>query len=110
MPTMLTRHCAPSTGAPRPSTSGAGPHERLLPVFVLCRTTLEDLSRRTAAPSDAVAVSVIAAYLPGRCSLPAATHNVVAGAINLRLRKLARPAAAPYRWPGDNAPENGTVP
>ena len=101
MPTVLTSLSAPNSTAPRP-TDGAAPGEGLFAVFVLCRTTLEDLSRRTAAYGDALAVSVIAAYLTGRCSLPAATHNVVAGAINLRLRELSRPAAAPYRWLGED--------
>lgn len=80
---------------------GARQRETLLSAFVLCRTTLEDLSRRTGAYGDALAVSVLANYLTGRCNLPATSHNLVAGAINLRLQELSRPPTAAYRWPGD---------
>ena len=97
----------PAQGSP-PDPSFAPKHrngtrqrESLMSVFVSCRTTLEDLSRRTGAYGDALAVSVLAAYLTGRCNLPAASHNVVAGALNLRLRELSRPAAAAYRGSGD---------
>ena len=81
---------------PRPA-SGARQDDRLFAIFLASRTTLEDLSRRTSALGESVAASVIAAYLTGRCSVSAAAHNAVAEAINLRLRELSRPAAAPYR-------------
>lgn len=65
--------------------------------FVACRTTLDDLSDRTAALGEDVAGSVIAAHLTGRSSVSDAKHNIVAEAINVRLGELSLPAAAPYR-------------
>ena len=92
---------SPSTPTIPPNApNGARQREPLLSVFVMCRTTLEDLSRRTGLYGDALAVSVLADYLTGRRSLPAASHNVVAGAINSRLQELSRPATAAYQWPG----------
>ena len=102
MPSLLSNTSRSDPSRPPLGGSAVNQHERLFSIFVLCRTTFEDLSRRTAAYGDAVTASVIAAYLTGRCSLPSATHNVVAGAINRRLQELSRPAAVPYRWPGDD--------
>lgn len=96
-------HGSPSNPTIAPKSRSGGPQrESLMSVFVSCRTTLEDLSRRTGAYGDALAVSVLAAYLTGRCNLPAASHNIVAGALNLRLQELSRPPTAAYRWSSDN--------
>ena len=81
--------------------------ESMFAAFVACRTTLEDLSDRTAALGEDVRGSVIAAHLTGRSSVSDAEHNIVAEAINVRLGELSLPAAAPYRdvtsTPGDQA-------
>jgi len=71
--------------------------ESMFAAFVACRTTLDDLSDRTAALGEDVRGSVIAAHLTGRSSVSDAEHNIVAEAINVRLGELSLPAAAPYR-------------
>ncbi|HEU5484270.1 MAG TPA: hypothetical protein VFU98_05140 [Microlunatus sp.] len=65
--------------------------------FIACRTTLEDLSERTAAIGEQVSGSTIAAHLTGQATVSDVTHNAVADAINTRLQELSLAAAAPYR-------------
>ena len=72
-------------------------HQRLFAIFLSCRTTLEDLSRRTKTFGGGLSVALLANYLVGRSTVSAATHNVVADAINARLRELSKPPDAPYR-------------
>ena len=70
--------------------------ERLFEAFVACRTTLDDLSSRAAALGEDLSSPVIAAHLTGKRCVSAHQHDVVAAAINARLRELSLPAAAPY--------------
>ncbi len=70
--------------------------ERLLEAFVACRTTLDDLSSRAAALGEDLSSPVIAAHLTGKSFVSAHQHDVVAAAINARLRELSLPAVAPY--------------
>jgi hypothetical protein len=70
--------------------------ERLFEAFVACRTTLDDLSSRAAALGEDLSIPVIAAHLTGKCCVSAHNHDVVAAAINARLRELSLPPAAPY--------------
>jgi hypothetical protein len=69
----------------------------MFPAFLACRTTLENLSDRTAALGENVSGSLIAAHLTGRSPVSDVTHNAVADAINARLGELSLPAAASYR-------------
>jgi hypothetical protein len=71
--------------------------KRLLDAFIACRTTLDDLSSRAAALGQKISAPVIAAHLTGRSRISDMKHNVVAAAINARLRELSLPATAPYR-------------
>jgi hypothetical protein len=70
--------------------------ERLFEAFVACRTTLDDLSRRAAVLGEDLSSPVIAAHLTGKSCVSSHKHDVVAAAINARLRELSLPAAAPY--------------
>lgn len=67
----------------------------LFEAFLISRTTLDDLSRRTAVLGADVSPPAIAALLTGRRRMSVATRNVVAAAINVRLAELAMPASAP---------------
>ena len=69
----------------------------LFAAFLACRTTLEDLSDRTAALGERVTGSLIAAHLTGKSPVSDDKHNAVADAINARLGELSLPAAASYR-------------
>ena len=75
---------------------GSEARERLFEAFVACRTTLDDLSSRAAALGEDLSSPVIAAHLTGKRCVSAHKHDVVAAAINARLRELSLPAAAPY--------------
>jgi hypothetical protein len=75
---------------------GSEARERLFEAFVACRTTLDDLSGRAAALGEDLSSQVIAAHLTGKCCVSPHKHDVVAAAINARLRELSLPAAAPY--------------
>jgi hypothetical protein len=70
----------------------------LFEAFLACRTTLEDLSDRTAALGHVLCGSVIAAHLTGKAWVPDAAHNALADAINKRLGELSLPPAAPYQY------------
>jgi hypothetical protein len=76
--------------------STARPVNRLFEAFVACRTTLDDLSSRAAAMGEDISGPVIAAHLTGKSCISGHKHNVVAAALNARLRELSIPAAAPY--------------
>lgn len=89
----------PTDGAP-PADAGTADEENLFAAFVACRTTLDDLSGRTAALGEDVRGSVIAAHLTGRSPISDSEYNAVAEAINGRLYELSLPAAAPYRLSG----------
>jgi hypothetical protein len=69
----------------------------LLEAFIACRTTVDDLSGRATALGENLSAPAIAAYLTGKSRISDLKHNVVAAAINARLRELSLPAAAPYR-------------
>lgn len=79
------------------------PHERLLEVFILCRTTFDDLSVRVDARGHQLSGATIAGYMTGQRSLSADRHNAVADAINSRLLELEMNALAPYRPTGVDA-------
>jgi len=68
----------------------------LFEAFVACRTTLDDLSSRTAAMGENIKGPVIAGHLTGRSCMSGRKHNVIAAAINARLGELSMPAAASY--------------
>jgi len=68
----------------------------LFEAFVACRTTLDDLSSRTAAMGENITGPVIAGHLTGRSCMSRRKHNVLAAVINARLSELSMPAAAPY--------------
>jgi isopentenyl diphosphate isomerase/L-lactate dehydrogenase-like FMN-dependent dehydrogenase len=70
--------------------------ERLFEAFIACRTTLDDLSSRTATMGEDLSGPIIAAHLTGTSCMSAQGHNVVAAAINARLAELSLPATAPY--------------
>jgi hypothetical protein len=70
--------------------------KRLFEAFIACRTTLDDLSSRTATMGEDLSGPIIAAHLTGTSCISAQGHNVVAAAINARLAELSKPAAAPY--------------
>ena len=70
--------------------------ERLFEAFIACRTTLDDLSSRTATMGEDLSGPIIAAHLTGTYCMSGQRHNVVAAAINARLAELSKPAAAPY--------------
>ena len=69
----------------------------LFEAFLACRTTLEDLSGRTAALGQDLGGSAIAALLTGKTSVSDAKHNAVAEAINVRLGELSLAPSAPYK-------------
>jgi hypothetical protein len=71
--------------------------KRLFDAFIACRTTLDDLSSRAAALGQKISGPVIAAHLTGKARISNLKHNVIAAAINARLRELSLPATAPYR-------------
>jgi hypothetical protein len=75
---------------------GSEVRERLFEAFVACRTTLDDLSSRAAALGEDLSSPVIAAHLTGKRCVSAHKHDLVAAAINSRLRELSLPPAAPY--------------
>jgi hypothetical protein len=71
--------------------------KRLFDAFIACRTTFDDLSSRVAALGQEISGPVIAAHLTGESRVSDLKHNVLAAAINARLRELSLPATAPYR-------------
>lgn len=102
MPTHHPVHLRPTQPRRPPMALWGDPsteqqHERLFAMFLSCRTTFEDLSRRTKTFGSGLSVALLANYLIGRSTVSAATHNVMADAINARLRELSKPADAPYR-------------
>jgi hypothetical protein len=66
----------------------------LFEAFIRCRTTLEDLSNRTAALGEDLSAPVIAAHLTGKSCLSAQQHDVLVAAINARLHELSLPGSA----------------
>ena len=97
-----------ATGRAVASTSAPilRPNERLFEAFIVCRTTLDDLSLRVAERGHDLSVAMIAGYLTGKRSLSAARHNQVADAINSRLLELEMKAEALYRPFGLGAAED----
>jgi hypothetical protein len=69
----------------------------LFDAFLACRTTLEDLSDRTAALGQNLKSAVIAAHLTGKTAVSDAKHNALAEAINKRLGELSLPPVAPFK-------------
>ena len=86
-----------SNGSAAVRATRAKDGDRLLTAFVACRTTLDDLSRRTSALGVAISSSLIALHLTGKSWVSDATHNAVADAINVRLRELSLPPTVPRR-------------
>lgn len=96
-----TSTLSPEIGAAISASNPAGgvPDDgaMLFPAFLACRTTLENLSDRTAALGENVSGSLIAAHLTGKSPVSDVKHNAVADAINARLGELSLPSSAPYR-------------
>jgi hypothetical protein len=70
----------------------------LFEAFIRCRTTLDDLSNRTAALGEDLSAPVIAAHLTGKSCISAQQHNVLVAAINARLAELSLPGSALYAY------------